>query len=74
MPPGLDGPPCPALLMEPEEKPPRDEPAVEPKPSVEFAERLNIPLPKVELLKGAPGEPWPTPPPMPLLLAPTASR
>ena len=73
MPLGLDGPPCPCPLMEPEEKPPRDEPAVEPEPSMEIAEKLNIPLPKVELLKVAPAEPWPTPLPRPLLLALIAS-
>jgi hypothetical protein len=56
--------------MEPEEKPPRDEPAVEPEPSMV----VNIPLPKVELLKDAPAEPCPTPPPIPLLLALRASR
>jgi hypothetical protein len=60
--------------MEPEEKPPRDEPAVEPEPSMEFAEKLNIPLPNVELLKEAPAEPCPTPPPIPLFLALRASR
>ena len=51
----------------------RIEPAMGPEPTMEVAEKLNIPLPKAELLKVARTEPWPAATPRPLLLVPKAS-
>ena len=67
MPPEADELPSPDPLMG------RIEPDPGPEPSMVEAESLNIPLPKVELLKVAPKAPWPTPPPMLFLLTPRAS-
>ena len=70
VPPGADGLPSPAPPMEPTCC---IEPAVGPEPSMVVAENLNIPLPKVELLKVARTEPWPAATPRPLLRVPKAS-
>lgn len=64
--------PSPAPLMGLAERL-RIEPAMGPDPSMVVAEKLNIPLPKGELLKEARAEPWPTTTLRPLLFVPGAS-